>query len=150
MLPFEAAERRADELYTRSLSGEAAALLTSDLALPYRGTPCELQLIHYYRALNYLALDLPDDALVEARKANFSLAHRRERLAVYQKHVRRFRAKLDGALADQGSPLHSAHVPAIAAELFPAGSPIVADGGNTAVWSMFYTKASAPATISWP
>ena len=73
-LAFEAAEQRADELYTKSVTRQVAALLTSDLALPYRGMPYELQLVQYYRALNYLQLGKPDDALVEARKANFKLA----------------------------------------------------------------------------
>ena len=67
---FELAENRAEDLYTKSISSAAASLVTSDLALPYRSTPHELQFIQYYRALNYLALGTPDDALVEARKAN--------------------------------------------------------------------------------
>lgn len=68
---FELAEARAEDLYSRSLSREAAALLTSDNALPYRGHPYELQMIQYYRALNYLQLGSLDGALVEARKANW-------------------------------------------------------------------------------
>ncbi len=71
---FEQAELRAEELYTRSLSQESGALLTSDLVLPYRGTPYELQMVQYYRALNYLQRGEPDEALVEARKANENLA----------------------------------------------------------------------------
>lgn len=78
---FEAAEQRADELYTKSISRQAAALLTSDLALPYRGMPYELQLVQYYRALNYLELGQPAEALVEARKANFKLAQYAEKNA---------------------------------------------------------------------
>lgn len=71
---FERSEQIARDLYTKSITREAVALLTTDLALPYRGMPYELQLIHYYRALNYLALRKTDDALVEARKANLELA----------------------------------------------------------------------------
>ena len=70
---FERAEQISDALYTRSLTREAVALATTDLELPYRGMPYELQLIQYYRALNYLALEAWDEALVEARKANFEL-----------------------------------------------------------------------------
>lgn len=70
---FERAEEIADALYTRSLTREAVALATTDLELPYRGMPYELQLVQYYRALNYLALEEWDEALVEARKANFEL-----------------------------------------------------------------------------
>jgi hypothetical protein len=70
---FERAEEVADDLYTRSISRHAAALVTSDNVLPYRGSFYELQLVQYYRALNYLALGQPDGALVEARKANYNL-----------------------------------------------------------------------------
>jgi hypothetical protein len=69
-IAFDAAELRAEELYTKSISGEVAALITSDNILPYRGYPHELVMIHYYRAFNYLMLGQRDGALVEARKAN--------------------------------------------------------------------------------
>jgi len=67
---FQAAETRAVDLYTKSISGELASLITSDNVLPYRGYAHELVMIHYYRAFNYLALGQYDGALVEARKAN--------------------------------------------------------------------------------
>jgi hypothetical protein len=73
-LAFEAAELRADELYTRSITRQTAALVTSDNTLPYRGTAYELQFVPYYRALNYIELGRPAEALVEARKANHKLA----------------------------------------------------------------------------
>lgn len=72
---FEAAERKAEELRTVSVSNEALAFLTTDRLRPYRGSPFELQFVHYYRALNYAALGLTDDALVEARKSSAALAH---------------------------------------------------------------------------
>lgn len=71
---LERAERISDELFTRSLSREVAALLTSDESRHYRGATFELVSIHYYRALNYWYLDLREDALVECRKANLKLA----------------------------------------------------------------------------
>lgn len=71
---FDRAELRAEELFTQSVSRQAVALLTSDLALPFRARPYELQMVPYYRALNYLELGQLDEALVEARKANFELA----------------------------------------------------------------------------
>lgn len=67
---FDAAELRAEELYTKSVSNELAALVTSDKVLPYRGYPHELVMIQYFRAFNYLKLGQYDGALVEARKAN--------------------------------------------------------------------------------
>lgn len=66
---FDAAELRAEDLVTKSVSREAAAFLTSDLARPYSGLPFELRMVPYYRALNYLELGQVDEALVEARKS---------------------------------------------------------------------------------
>jgi len=66
---FEEAERLSRDLLTRSLSKEALALISNDRSLDYRAAPWEMAMIPYYRAFNYLALDQPDEALVEARKA---------------------------------------------------------------------------------
>ena len=67
---FQSAETRIEDLYTRSLGKEAAALLTSDLALDYRPPPFEVAIIPYYRAWNYLQQGRVEDVLVEARKIN--------------------------------------------------------------------------------
>jgi len=75
---FEEAEILAEDLYTKSISREAGALLTSDNILPYEGEKFERALIHYYRALNYIYLRLPDDALVECRKVSFLLERYRD------------------------------------------------------------------------
>ena len=50
---FERAERLIDRLYTRSVSREAAAFLTNDAIVAYRGEEFERVFIHYFRALNY-------------------------------------------------------------------------------------------------
>jgi len=60
-------------IYTRSLSREAAALLTNDSIIAYRGEEFEQVLIHYYRAMNYERLGDRQAALVECRKANLKL-----------------------------------------------------------------------------
>ena len=70
---FEVAERLSDRLFTRSLSREAASLITNDQVRAYRGEEFELAFINYYRALNYWYLDEPEGALVECRKANLKL-----------------------------------------------------------------------------
>ena len=67
---FELAEITSDDLYTKSISREAVSLLTSDNLRSYAGSQYERLLIHYYRAFNYVYLDMPDDALVECRKAS--------------------------------------------------------------------------------
>ena len=71
---FERAEVLSEDLYTKSLSREAASLLTSDLLLKYVPRPFEQVLINYFRALNYIFSDLREDALVECRKAGDKLA----------------------------------------------------------------------------
>lgn len=66
---FERAERIADDLYTRSLTKDVASFLISDKVLDYRPPFYEAAMIPFYRALNYLDLNQPHEALVEARKA---------------------------------------------------------------------------------
>ena len=63
------AEDISEDRYTRSVSREALALVTTDLARPYSGTQFERLLSHYYRALNYIYLNQLDAALVECRRA---------------------------------------------------------------------------------
>ena len=70
---FERAERLSDQLYTRSVSREIAALLSNDSIVAYRGEEFELALIHYYRAMNYARLGDRQAVLVECRKANLKL-----------------------------------------------------------------------------
>ncbi len=62
-----AAARRDDELYTRSISNESAALAISDAVRPYRSADHERPFVHVYSALNYLDLGDREGALVEAR-----------------------------------------------------------------------------------
>jgi hypothetical protein len=66
---FERAEVLSEDLYTKSISREAAALVTSDLVLDYVPKPNEQVLINYFRALNYIFLGEKEGALVECRKA---------------------------------------------------------------------------------
>ena len=80
-LYFELAERKADELYTKSVSKAALSLISSDKVLPYSSPLFEMTLIPYYRAINYLRLEQPEEALVEARKSSFALSHLSEKAA---------------------------------------------------------------------
>jgi hypothetical protein len=73
---FEKADALIADLYTRSLSKEAASLLVNDLALDYRASAYEAAYISYYRAWNYLQMGLTDDVLVEARRINQELDFR--------------------------------------------------------------------------
>lgn len=80
---FEKAKRRFEELYTQSLSKEAASWTVNDYALPYRGSDYEYVLVNIFQALNYVQLGQADEALVEARDldSKFSVVEERARNA---------------------------------------------------------------------
>lgn len=71
---FAAAERLAEELYTKSISQGAISLFTNDTAISYRARPYEMAMVPYYKALNYLYLGQPGEAQVEARRASLLLS----------------------------------------------------------------------------
>jgi hypothetical protein len=75
---FARAEQLMEDLYTRSLSKEGLALLTSDWTLDYRASSFEFAYIAYYRAWNYLQMGRAEDVLVEARRINERLNFRTE------------------------------------------------------------------------
>jgi uncharacterized protein len=70
---FQRAEQVFDELYTKSVSREAGALLVNENISQYRGDAFEAVLVNYYQILNYLFLNQTADALVECRKLNQKL-----------------------------------------------------------------------------
>jgi hypothetical protein len=57
-----------NDLFARSITNEAAAILTNDNIRPYRSKPYELVMLHQYIASNYLAAGNVEDALVETRR----------------------------------------------------------------------------------
>jgi uncharacterized protein len=65
---FDRAETRAEELYTKSISKASGMLLLNDTTVDYAGEPFERALTNVFRALNYVFLGKPDEALVESRK----------------------------------------------------------------------------------
>jgi uncharacterized protein len=70
---LDKAAKAVEELWTESVSANAAALLTTDNALPYQGEDFEKVLINIYAALNYAALGKWEDARVEARVVSQNL-----------------------------------------------------------------------------
>ena len=62
-----------DELYTKSISKQAASFLINDTTIPYRGEDFENVLVNLFMALNYAAAGQLEDALVEARKVDNKL-----------------------------------------------------------------------------
>ncbi len=69
-------QRAADihhELFARSVTNEAAAVMVNDLVRPYRSKPYEIVLMHQFIALNYLVQGKTDEALVETRRVQLLL-----------------------------------------------------------------------------
>jgi hypothetical protein len=62
-----------DELYTKSISKEAASFLINDNTIPYRGEDFENAMVNLFMALNYAGVGNREDALVEARKVDNKL-----------------------------------------------------------------------------
>jgi hypothetical protein len=86
---FSKAESIMEELYTKSLSKEAASFLISDLTISYRGEDFERAMVNLFMALNYVGLGRWEDALVEARKVDSKLMvinsqHEEEKRNVYK------------------------------------------------------------------
>lgn len=65
---FDKAERRMDELYTKSVSRAAGTLILNDTTTEYRGARFERAVLNVYRALGYAFQGNQDEALVETRK----------------------------------------------------------------------------------
>ena len=86
-------------------------------------------------------------ARLEARRGEMSLAFRRARMKRYRVLMGRYQATLDKPLATHGSPMHPAHAGTIVGRLLPPESPFIADGGNTAVWAMFYHTVRVPGRL---
>ena len=70
---LDRAEQRMDELYTKSVTQAGGMLLLNDTTMDYAGEPFERALAHVLRALNYVFLNQPDEALVESRKVELFL-----------------------------------------------------------------------------
>jgi len=70
---FFKAESLMDELYTKSVSKEAASFVISDNTVPYRGEDFEMAMVNLFLAMNYAGLGNWEDAVVEARKVDAKL-----------------------------------------------------------------------------
>lgn len=65
---FDKAEKRMEELYTVSITRAGGMFILNDTTAEYAGEPFERALVNIFRALNYVFLGQPDEALVESRK----------------------------------------------------------------------------------
>ncbi len=80
-------------------------------------------------------------------KDQLNYLQREALLSKYLEDKQKHRDKLNEHLNDHAAPMNSAHIPAICSEVFPKESPLVIDGGNTAIWTNFYYKVTEPGTV---
>ncbi len=90
---------------------------------------------------------LADEVERTEPEAGTDLGSRRTALARWRAAIVANRAKLDKPLASQGTPVHPAHVPAVAQQVMPSDTIWVFDGGNTVVWANFHHRAVVPRSI---
>ncbi len=84
---LDKAEMRMEELYTKSVTKASGMLLLNDNTADYAGEAFERALTNVFRALNYVFLGKPEEAVVEARKVEQFLTElndKREKKAVYK------------------------------------------------------------------
>jgi hypothetical protein len=81
------AEGIMEQLYTKSISKQAASFLINDNTIPYGGEDFENALVNLFMALNYAAAGHREDALVEARKVDSKLNVINSRYADDKKNV---------------------------------------------------------------
>lgn len=65
---FMEAEQLAQELWTKSVTNEAASFLTNDLVIPYRGEDFERALINLFSAFCYINMGEYDEAMTDCRR----------------------------------------------------------------------------------
>ena len=75
------ADAAAEELFTKSISRSAASMVLNDNVLEYAGEDYEVLYANLISALNYLALEQPEDAFVEIRRANLKLTQLEQKYA---------------------------------------------------------------------
>jgi acetolactate synthase-1/2/3 large subunit len=75
------------------------------------------------------------------------LAARAEQVEALVQEKTQIRAELDMALENTASPMHPAHVPVVARQVFGDEGMVVIDGGNTAVWCAHYYRSAGPDAI---
>jgi hypothetical protein len=103
------ADALAEERLTKSLSREAAGVAVSDRVRAYQGTVFDKAMVHYYRALAYLAENKPDEAVVEGRRvASYLEVNARESKHAYKDDA--FLQWFNGALYDHAGQVNDAWI----------------------------------------
>lgn len=108
---LQAAELEIEDRFTKSVSRAALSILTNDRVLAYNPPAFERIMIHYYGALNYLALGDPDEAAVEARRLSALLVREEdERADARDDRFRRGLHYFAGAVFEAAGEMNAAEV----------------------------------------
>ena len=108
---FERAKQLSDEYFTRSVTAELATFLISDNVRPYYGEDFERTLVNCFSALNYVFLNQYDEALVEARQADFYLTTLQTKYGfknVYKEDI--FARYLSGIIYEAKGQINDAYI----------------------------------------
>jgi len=86
-------------------------------------------------------------ALADLLRSRRPAPRRGDWIAGLRRRVTKRRKALDKHLAKQSMPMHSAHVPVVAQEVFGDDAILVVDGGNTAIWTNFFSQIRRPGSL---
>lgn len=76
------------EDYQRNYLNEAASYLTNPMVTAYKGEDHEHLMVLYYKAMNYLKMNMHEEALVECRRLNIRLQQLSDRYEADKKYKR--------------------------------------------------------------
>jgi hypothetical protein len=108
---FNEADRLAENL-RQSAGNLTASLLLNPMCTAYTGEDFEKHMLHYYKALNYAALGLYEDAAVEARRINLTTQIQADKVqnktGRYSKDA--FALNLQGILFESNGDINNAFI----------------------------------------
>jgi len=59
--------------FRRNMGSDIASMVSNPMVRPYKSEDYEAVMVHYYKAINFLMLGRPDEALIEVRRINIRL-----------------------------------------------------------------------------
>jgi hypothetical protein len=102
-----------DDKIKTNVGQAISAKFTNPMAEPYKGEDFEKVTIHYYMALNYFHLGLPNEALVEAKRINLKLYELNEKYPSDKKNkynVDAFSQILQGLIYESTGDINNAFI----------------------------------------
>jgi uncharacterized protein len=94
-----------------SVKDIAVANLVNPMMKTYQGEDFEKYMVHYYKALNYLQLGLPDEAIVEARRITLRYYAQDDKISSGRKYVGdAFSYMLQGLVYERGGNINDAFI----------------------------------------